>query len=222
MKSYVIAVIGSEFVGKSEACRYIQGILTKEYGLSCGVIDEVVNACPFPAQMSSTVESQQWILETQHRLLLAVDGVFDVLVLDRTFLDNAFGYWQWAAKKERLPIDKIEAHLNHWGLELTKELTDLVIFLHNFPATREMMWDGRRQADPEWREECYRAIQRGVELFRAYTSTPKVVDVYSPLERIPLNSEEARMAQRVVLRRVGELVKAELPNIRRKCGKLKS
>ncbi|MBW2988469.1 hypothetical protein DRJ48_03690 [Candidatus Woesearchaeota archaeon] len=221
MKSYVIAVIGSEFVGKSEACHHIQKFLTKQHGISCYVIDEVVNSCPMPAQMGSTVESQQWILEKQRELISRLDGVFDVLVLDRTLLDNAFGYWQWAARKEKIPDSVIKAHLRIWGIRMTQELSDLIIFLHNFPATREMMQDGRRQGDPEWRDECYQAILAGVEEFREYTDTPKVFDVYSPLDRIPLNDKEARIAQRAVLNQVIEIVEKEvLPDLSQRIRKV--
>ena len=163
--AFILGVMGTEYVGKTELCHIVQEQLTTKYGLSAYIVDEIVKASPHKAQKQSTTRAQQWILEKQQEMIEANKPLFDVLICDRIFLDNCFGYWQYAALKENIPQPVIESHLNTWGLTKTAHYVNLILNLQMFPATNKQMIDGYREADPIWREECDTRIRGGVEAF---------------------------------------------------------
>ena len=203
--AYVIPVIGTQHAGKTELCHAIQLYLTGKYGLSAYVLDEIVRASPHKTRTQSTTQSQQFILEVEERMINALRGLFDVIIADRIFLDNCYGYWQYAAMREGLPKDVIDDHLREWGIRKTALYSNLIFHLHTFPITQELS-DGFRDMDTEFRDECDGLIAQGVKDFIGYTSTPKVVGLESPLGK---NGKEA--AEDVQRRAKGVIDKELIP-----------
>jgi hypothetical protein len=82
-----LAFIGSHGVGKTTLCFDVAARL-KRLDLGVDLVKEVARACPLPINKSTTLEAQSWILHTQIAEELAADSRYQVVVCDRSALDN--------------------------------------------------------------------------------------------------------------------------------------
>ncbi|NJD09735.1 MAG: ATP-binding protein, partial [Gemmatimonadetes bacterium] len=82
-----IAFIGSHGVGKTTLCFDVAARL-KRLDMAVELVKEVARACPLPINRDTTVEAQAWILHSQIAEELVAGSRYDVVVSDRSVLDN--------------------------------------------------------------------------------------------------------------------------------------
>ncbi|MFN2325041.1 MAG: AAA family ATPase [Gemmatimonadales bacterium] len=82
-----LAFIGTHGVGKTTLCFDLASRL-KRLDWSVDIVKEVARACPLPINRETTVEAQAWILHTQIAEELAAEARYQVVVCDRSVLDN--------------------------------------------------------------------------------------------------------------------------------------
>ena len=82
-----IAFMGSHGVGKTTLCFDVAARL-KRLDLGVDLVKEVARACPLPINKDTTLEAQSWILHTQIAEELAAAARYEVVVCDRSVLDN--------------------------------------------------------------------------------------------------------------------------------------
>ncbi len=91
-----IGIMGSHGTGKSTKALVLAG----EYKinnpeLNVKIVTEVARQCPFPVNKHTTKLAQQWIFHEQLKVELSEEFYSDILVCDRTILDN-LAYSRWA------------------------------------------------------------------------------------------------------------------------------
>ncbi len=82
-----IAFIGSHGVGKTTLCFDVAARL-KRLDLGVELVKEVARACPLPINRNTTVEAQAWILHSQVAQEIVASSRYDVVLSDRSVLDN--------------------------------------------------------------------------------------------------------------------------------------
>ena len=82
-----IAFIGTHGVGKTTLCFDVAARL-KRLDLAVDLVKEVARACPLPINRDTTLEAQAWILHSQVAEEIAATARYQVVVCDRSVLDN--------------------------------------------------------------------------------------------------------------------------------------
>lgn len=82
-----IAFIGTHGVGKTTLCFDVAARL-KRLDLAVDLVKEVARACPLPINRDTTLEAQAWILHSQIAEEIATTARYQVVVCDRSVLDN--------------------------------------------------------------------------------------------------------------------------------------
>lgn len=82
-----IAFIGSHGVGKTTLCFDLAAHL-KRRDYSVDLVKEVARYCPLPINRETTLDAQAWILHTQIAQELASAARHDIVICDRSVLDN--------------------------------------------------------------------------------------------------------------------------------------
>ncbi|NNF08594.1 MAG: ATP-binding protein [Candidatus Eisenbacteria bacterium] len=82
-----IALIGTHGVGKTTLCFDLASRLKRlDYALD--LVKEVARDCPLPINRETTYEAQAWILHTQIARELAAASHHEIVLCDRSVLDN--------------------------------------------------------------------------------------------------------------------------------------
>lgn len=81
------AFIGTHGVGKTTLCFELAGSL-KKLDYSVDIVKEVARECPLPINRATTFEAQSWILHTQCARELVAESRFEIVLCDRSVLDN--------------------------------------------------------------------------------------------------------------------------------------
>ena len=103
-----IAFIGTHGVGKTTLC-YDLGAILKKRGLHVDLVKEVARLSPLPINRKTSLEAQMWILTTQIAEEIRSAAHHEVVVCDRSVLDN-YAYLVFAAGKQRW----LEPLVNRW------------------------------------------------------------------------------------------------------------
>lgn len=82
-----IAFIGSHGVGKTTLCYDLASRL-KRQDRAVDLVKEVARSCPLPINRETTREAQAWILHTQIAHEIAAAAQNDIVICDRSVLDN--------------------------------------------------------------------------------------------------------------------------------------
>lgn len=82
-----IAFIGSHGVGKTTLCYDLASRL-KRQDRAVDLVKEVARSCPLPINQDTTLEAQAWILHTQIAQEIAGVAQNDIVICDRSVLDN--------------------------------------------------------------------------------------------------------------------------------------
>ena len=82
-----IAFIGSHGVGKTTLC-YDLAARLKRQDRSVDLVAEVARSCPLPINRETTLQAQAWILHTQIAREIATAAQCDIVICDRSVLDN--------------------------------------------------------------------------------------------------------------------------------------
>ncbi len=86
-----IAFIGAHGVGKTTLCYDLASRL-KRQDRAVDLVKEVARSCPLPINRETTLPAQAWILHTQIAQELATAAQCDIVICDRSVLDN-YAYW---------------------------------------------------------------------------------------------------------------------------------
>ena len=86
-KPFKLAFVGSHGVGKTTLCYGLAARL-KARDVSLEVVREVARRCPLPINEETSLEAQSWILHTQIAEELVAEAHYEVVICDRSALDN--------------------------------------------------------------------------------------------------------------------------------------
>ncbi|MEQ1692336.1 MAG: AAA family ATPase, partial [Gemmatimonas sp.] len=82
-----VAFVGTHGVGKTTLCFDLAAQL-KRLDLGVDIVKEVARRCPLPINESTTYDAQAWILHTQIAEEIEAAAAYEMVVCDRSVLDN--------------------------------------------------------------------------------------------------------------------------------------
>jgi nicotinamide riboside kinase len=148
-----VAFIGTHGVGKTTLCFELAARL-KRLDRRVDMVKEVARSCRLPLNRDTTVEAQAWILHTQISREIEAGQGQDVIVCDRSVLDN---YAYMVSKFGRLqPYDLM---VSRW--------LDTYALLAWAPILEDPRFDGVRDTDRRYQRRIEETIGELVETFRA-------------------------------------------------------
>lgn len=103
-----IAFIGTHGVGKTTLCYDLAALLKRE-SVQVDIVKEVARDSPLPINRQTSLEAQLWILTTQVASEIRCASQNDVVVCDRSALDN-YAYLMFATGRQR----GVEQFVDHW------------------------------------------------------------------------------------------------------------
>src|SRR5688572_10425379 len=156
-----VAFVGSHGVGKTTLCFDLASQL-KRLDLGVDLVKEVARRCPLPINEQTTADAQSWILHTQVAEELAASAQYEVVVCDRSVLDN---YAYLVARSGRQPA--LDALVGEWIAGYSA--------LFKVPVTSAPSFDGTRAVSRAFQLEIDRTIDKLVEAFgvRVVTLDPR-------------------------------------------------
>lgn len=86
-RRFKLAFVGTHGVGKTTLCFDLASQL-KRLDLAVDLVKEVARRCPLPINEETTPEAQAWILHTQMSEEIAAAAINEVVICDRSVLDN--------------------------------------------------------------------------------------------------------------------------------------
>jgi len=134
-----IAMMGSHGVGKTTLCYELAARL-KRRNADVEMVREVARRCPLPINRDTTVAAQEWILHTQIAWEIEAAAQHEVVLCDRSVLDN-YCYLVHAAGTR----PALERLLDHW-------LPSYDLLVH-VPIVGRPAFDGVRAVDPGFQEQ---------------------------------------------------------------------
>jgi adenylate kinase family enzyme len=134
-----VALIGSHGVGKTTLSFELAARL-KRRNLDVDVVREVARRCPLPINLETTLSAQQWILHTQIVEEIEAAARHDIVVCDRSVLDN-YCYLVHAAGSDAA-LDRL---VDRW-----LPTYDLLVHV---PVRGTPTYDGVRAIDPAFQEQ---------------------------------------------------------------------
>ena len=144
-----LAFIGTHGVGKTTLC-YDLGAVLKKRGLHVDLVKEVARLSPLPINRKTSLEAQMWILATQIAEEIRSAAHHEVVVCDRSVLDN-YAYLVFAAGRQRW----LEPLVNRW-----MKSYDL---LFKVPMSGNPSADGIRDTDEFFMRQIDRLVDELVE-----------------------------------------------------------
>ncbi len=103
-----LAFIGTHGVGKTTLCYDLAAAL-KRQGINVDMVKEVARLSPLPINRKTSLEAQMWILTTQVAEEIRSATQADVVVCDRSVLDN-YAYMTFACGRQK----PIERFVEYW------------------------------------------------------------------------------------------------------------
>lgn len=82
-----VAFVGTHGVGKTTLCFDLAAQL-KRLDLGVDIVKEVARRCPLPINEDTTLDAQRWILHTQIAEEIEAAADYEVVICDRSVLDN--------------------------------------------------------------------------------------------------------------------------------------
>lgn len=152
-----IAFIGSHGVGKTTLC-YDLAARLKRQDRAVDLVKEVARRCPLPINRDTTLSAQSWILHTQIADEIAAAAQYEVVICDRSVLDN---YAYLVNQTGRLPAYDV----------LVREWVTTYDALFKVPIVDPPTFDGQRDVSQTFQRDIDGVIDRlvrelGVECHR--------------------------------------------------------
>ncbi|HEY7114072.1 MAG TPA: ATP-binding protein [Thermoanaerobaculia bacterium] len=148
-----IAFIGTHGVGKTTLCFELAALLKKR-DKTVELVREVARFCPLPINRDTTIAAQSWILHTEIAEELVAEHKADVVVCDRSVLDN----YCYLLQTGRSPM--LEPLVRWW--------TSTYGLLIKVPIVGALQFDGLRDVDDAFQ----RAVDEKIEEMVAEWSVP--------------------------------------------------
>lgn len=82
-----VAFVGTHGVGKTTLCFDLASQI-KRLDIGVDIVKEVARRCPLPINEETTPDAQAWILHAQIAEEIAASAVYQVVICDRSVLDN--------------------------------------------------------------------------------------------------------------------------------------
>lgn len=139
-----LALIGSHGVGKTTLCFDVAGRL-KRQDRAVELVMEVARRSPLPINRETTFAAQAWILHTQIAHELAAEAEAEIVLCDRSVLDN---YAYLVQQGGRRPA--YDALVQDWIASY-----DVLI---KVPIIAPPSFDGRRDVSAEFQHQIDRTI----------------------------------------------------------------
>lgn len=134
-----IAFVGTHGVGKTTLCFDLAAQL-KRLDLGVDIVKEVARRCPLPINETTTYDAQAWILHTQIAEEIEAAAHYEVVVCDRSVLDN---YAYLVARMGRRP--ELEPLVREWVRSYQ--------VLFKVPVLGAPAFDGTRAVSPSFQLE---------------------------------------------------------------------
>jgi nicotinamide riboside kinase len=147
-KTFKLAFVGSHGVGKTTLCYGLAARL-KARDMSLEVVREVARRCPLPINEETSLAAQSWILHTQIAEELVAEEHYDVVICDRSALDN-YVYLLLAEGSQ----PDLETLIDHW-----MHTYDLLV---HAPVIERPSADGVRSDNPAFQLAVEERLQREV------------------------------------------------------------
>ena len=146
-----LAFVGTHGVGKTTLCFDLAAQL-KRLDLGVDIVKEVARRCPLPINEETTLDAQAWILHTQIAEEIEASALYEVVVCDRSVLDN---YAYLVAKVGRRT--ELEPLVRDWvrGYQA----------LFKVPVLGAPTFDGKRAVSPTFQQEIDHIIDELVAEF---------------------------------------------------------
>lgn len=151
---FKVALVGTHGVNKTTIAYELAGVL-KRKGRTVELLTEIARECPFPLNEQATAEAYQWIIARQVQLEIEKTPRADVLVCDRSVLDN-FAYYARRFGQTSEEALALGAYCRSWMRSY-----DLLVRL---PITEALAPDGFRSTDTAFQREIDRLCD---ELFES-------------------------------------------------------
>ena len=149
-----VAFIGTHGVGKTTLCYDLVAAL-KRRGVNADMVKEVARLSPLPINRRTSLDAQTWILMTQIAEEIRSASQHDVVVCDRSVLDN-YAYLALACGRQ----EPVEEFVDYW-----MKTYDL---LFKVPIVGHALPDGIRDVD----EPFVRSIDQLVDALLAEKRLP--------------------------------------------------
>ncbi|RMH16973.1 MAG: hypothetical protein D6696_17020 [Acidobacteria bacterium] len=147
-RAFKLAFIGSHGVGKTTLCYGLAARL-KARDVSLEVVDEVARRCPLPINRGTTCAAQSWILHTQIADELLAADRHEMVICDRSVLDN-YVYLLLAAGRQ----PALEALVDAWMATY-----DLLVHVPILDGPRS---DGLRSTDPAFQNAVEERLEKEI------------------------------------------------------------
>ena len=140
-----IAFIGTHGVGKTTLCFELAALLKKRDKV-VEMVREVARFCPLPINRETTVAAQSWILHTEIAEELAAENKAEIVICDRSVLDN----YCYLLQSGRHP--NLEPLVRWW--------TGTYKVLIKVPIVGSLQFDGLRDVDGIFQRAVDETIDR--------------------------------------------------------------
>jgi len=138
-----VAFIGTHGVGKTTLCFELAALLKKRDRV-VEMVREVARFCPLPINRDTTVAAQSWILHTEIAEELVAENKAEIVICDRSVLDN-YCYLLQTGKHPQL-----EPLVRWW--------TDSYRLLIKVPIVGSLQFDGLRDVDSAFQRKVDETI----------------------------------------------------------------
>jgi len=143
-----VAFIGTHGVGKTTLCFELAALLKKRDKL-VEMVREVARFCPLPINRETTTAAQSWILHTEIAEELVAENKAEIVICDRSVLDN-YCYLLQTGKHPMLE-------------PLVKWWTGTYQLLIKVPIVGGLQFDGLRDVDAAFQRTVDETIDRVLE-----------------------------------------------------------
>ena len=146
-----VAFVGTHGVGKTTLCFDLASQL-KRLDLGVDIVKEVARRCPLPINEETTLDAQEWILHTQVAEEIAAQAMYEVVICDRSVLDNSA---YLVTRVGRRP--SLDALVGDWikGYDA----------LFKVPVTDAPSFDGKRAVSRAFQLEIDATLERLISAF---------------------------------------------------------
>lgn len=146
-----LAFLGTHGVGKTTLCYDLAAHL-KRLDLNIDLVKEVARRCPLPINEETTLDAQSWILHTQVAEEIAALAMYEVVICDRSVLDN---YAYLVARVGRRP--ELDQLVGEWIKSYDA--------LFKVPVIQAPAFDGKRAVSRQFQLEIDSTIDELVREF---------------------------------------------------------
>jgi AAA domain-containing protein len=140
---FKVALVGTHGVNKTTIAYELAGIL-KRRGQTVELLTEIARECPFPLNEQATREAYQWIIARQIQLEIEKAPRADVLVCDRSVLDN-YAYYVRRYGSEDPDSEALGLFCDSWMRTYR--------LLVRLPITQAPAPDGFRSTDAQFQHD---------------------------------------------------------------------